>query len=40
VMCASHWGLVELEDKSFGLRLMPLSCYWFDRQIPIHILSE
>ncbi len=40
VMCASHWGLVELEDKSFGLRLVPLLCCWFDRQIPNHILSE
>jgi hypothetical protein len=40
VICASHWGLIETEDKIFGLKLMPLSCYWFDRQIPIRILSE
>jgi hypothetical protein len=40
VMCAFHWGLIEPEDTSFGLRLVPLLCCWFDRQIPNHILSE
>jgi hypothetical protein len=40
VMCASHWGLVNPEDKSFGFRFVPLSCCWFDSQTPIHILSK
>ncbi len=32
--------LVEPGDRSFGLRLMLLSCRGLDRQIATHILSE